>query len=164
VARAHGIKGEVKVQPDFGSAEDFLAYKKVWLGHPDTKSRQVFEVVRCRPQASIVILALKDVKDRTMAESLAGREVLIEKNSLPKLADGEHYWHDLVGMQVETENGRRLGQVENLFATGAHDILVVIGGGHEYLIPLKKEFLLKKDAENGILTVAEVPGLFELND
>ena len=164
VSKAHSIKGELKIQPDFGSPEDFRAYKVVVLVHPGTESRQVFDVIRCRPQAKIVILELKGVADRTLAESLCGLEVWIDQASLPKLPEDEFYWHDLVGLQVETESGRRLGEVKTLFATGGHDILVVIGGGHEYLIPLEKEFLLKKDSEAGILTVAEVPGLFEINN
>ena len=164
VSKAHGIKGEVKVHPDFGPPEDFLDYKEVVLVYPDTGLRHDFKVSRCRPQANIVILQLEDIEDRTMAEKLSGSEIWIDKASLPNLPEGKYHWHDLVGLQVETEGGRKLGRVETLFATGGHDILVVIGGGQEYLIPFEKEFLLNTDSAAGILTVAEVPGLFEIND
>ena len=164
VTKAHGIKGEIKVLPDFGLPEDFLNYQEVLLVSPATESRQDYKVSRCRPLAKIVVLQLDGIGDRTMAESLGGSEVWIDKKSLPDLADGNFYWHDLVGLQVETENGRKLGRVEDILATGGHDILVVLDGGREYLIPLRKEFLLNKDSAAGILTVAEVPGLFEINE
>ncbi|MEN8135234.1 MAG: ribosome maturation factor RimM [Thermodesulfobacteriota bacterium] len=164
VGKAHGIKGELKVLPDFGPPEDFLNYLEVSLVFPDTDSRQDYKVSRCRPQAKIVILQLDGINDRTMAEALNGTEVWIDKKSLPDLPAGDFYWHDLVGLQVETESGRKLGRVETLLATGGHDILVVLGTGREYLIPLDKEFLLNRDGVAGILTVAEVPGLFEIND
>ena len=164
VGKAHGIKGELKVRPDFGLPEDFLHYREVALVKPGTDFHQDYKVSRCRPQAKIVVLQLDGIDDRTMAEALGGSEVWIDKKSLPDLAAGDFYWHDLVGLQVVTESGRELGRVDEILATGGHDILVVLGGGREYLIPLRKEFLLNTDTAAGILTVAEVPGLFEIND
>lgn len=164
VGKAHGIKGELKVRPDFGLPEDFLHYREVALFRPGTDSRQDYQVSRCRPQAKSVVLQLDGIDDRTMAEALCGSEVWIDKDSLPDLAAGDFYWHDLVGLQVVTEEGRKLGRVDTILATGGHDILVVVGDGREYLIPLRKEFLLNTDTEAGVLTVAEVPGLFEIND
>ena len=164
VTKAHGIKGELKVQPDFGLPEDFLNYHELLLVNPGMGSRQDYKVSRCRPQSKIVVIQLDGVEDRTMAEGLGGSEVWIDKESLPDQADGNFYWHDLVGLQVVTENGRKLGRVDSILATGGHDILVVLDGGREYLIPLRKEFLLNKDSAAGILTVAEMPGLFEINE
>lgn len=164
VAKAHGIKGELKVHPDFGPPEDFLDYQDVILLYPDTDLRRDFKVSRCRPQANIVILQLENIADRTSAEKFAGCEVWIDKASLAALPKGKHHWHDLIGLQVETEGGRKLGLVQTLFATGGDDILVVLGDGREYLIPLRKEFLIDTDYDAGIMTVAEVPGLFEIND
>lgn len=164
VGKAHGIKGEIKVRPDFGQPEDFLYYREVSLVNPGTDFQQDYKVSRCRPLAKTVVLQLEGVGDRTMAEALSGTEVWVDKKTLPELAPGDFYWHDLVGLQVVTESGRKLGRVDTLLATGGHDILVVLGGGREYLIPLRKEFLVNTDTAVGVLTVADVPGLFEIND
>ncbi|MCK4839805.1 MAG: 16S rRNA processing protein RimM, partial [Desulfobulbaceae bacterium] len=164
VGKAHGIKGEVKVRPDFGPPEDFLRYREVSLFKPGTDDRQDYNVSRCRPLAKIVVLQLDGIDDRTMAETLSGSEVWVDKKTLPDLAVGDFYWHDLVGLEVVTESGRKLGRVDAILATGGHDILVVLGGGREYLIPLRKEFLVNTDTAAGVLTVADVPGLFEIND
>lgn len=164
VGKAHGIKGELKVRPDFGLPEDFRHFAEVSLVDPETDARRDYKVSRCRPLAKIVVLQLDGIDDRTTAEALNGAEVWIDKKSLPDLAAGDYYWHDLVGLQVVTEDGRKLGRVETILATGGHDILVVLDGGREYLIPLRKEFLLNSDTAAGVLTVAEVPGLFEINE
>lgn len=164
VGKAHGIKGELKVRPDFGLPEDFLHYRDVSLLKPGADSLQDYKVSRCRPLANVVVLQLDGIIDRTMAESFCGSEVWIDKELLADLADGDFYWHELIGLQVVTEEGRKLGQVEKIMATGGHDILVVLGGGREYLIPLRKEFLLNSDLAAGVLTVADVPGLFDIND
>lgn len=164
VAKAHGIKGEVKVRPDFGPADDFLNYKEVRLVSPDSEFSRDFKVTRCRFLGGHAILQLAGVDDRNAAEDLRGSEVWVDRDLLPELGGGRYYWHDLVGLRVETEHGRELGRVETLLATGGHDILVVTDGGREYLIPLVDEFLLKVDIVAGLLTVADVPGLFEIND
>jgi 16S rRNA processing protein RimM len=164
VTKAHGIKGEVKVHPDFGLPDDFNNYKDLILIDPKSENRQVFRVGRCRPQDRLVILQFEELSDRTSAEGLCGHEVWIDRSLLPKLAEGELYWHDLIGLQAETEGGRRLGRVETMLATAGHDILVVRGGGREYLIPFDKEFIKTSDLEDGILIITEMPGLFEIND
>lgn len=164
ITKPHGINGEVKVQPDFGIVEDFLNYKEVLLVWPDSELRREFRVRRCRFHGELAILQLEGVADRTGADALRGGEVWVDRDLLPELPAGKYYWHDLIGLRVETENGRQLGRVESLFATGGHDIIVVTDGGREYLIPLAEGFLLNVDTAAGLLTVADVPGLFEIND
>lgn len=162
VTRAHGIKGEIKVLPDFGSPDDFRNYRQIVLEGPG--AGREYKVSRSRTLARVAVLQLEGVGDRNGAEALAGSEVLIDRQALPDLAAGDYYWHDLVGLRVETASGRMLGRVEGLLATEGHDILVVLDGPREYLIPLRKEFLSHVDLAAGVLTVAEVPGLFEIND
>jgi 16S rRNA processing protein RimM len=56
------------------------------------------------------------------------------RSQLPAPAPNEFYWADLVGLEVETLAGRRLGRVRELFETPAHDMLVV-SGERDWLIP-----------------------------
>lgn len=164
ISKAHGIKGEVKVQPYFGTPADFLNYREFSCLDPESGTRRNLKVILCRPQAGVVILKLEGIADRTAAESYQNVELSVASDLLPPLPDDEYYWHELDGFQVETDTGRRLGKATSFFQTSAHDILVVRGGGREYLIPLKKEFILKRDDEAAILTVKDLPGLFEIND
>ena len=63
-----------------------------------------------------------------------GREIAVERDQLPELANDEYYWTDLEGLQVRTCAGVTLGRVDHLLATGANDVLVV-QGEREHLIP-----------------------------
>jgi len=133
------------------------------LAGETTGPARLFQVENFRPQGKMALLELAGVTDREAAEGLAGREVWVAKELLAALAEDEFYWHELVGLRVVTESGRNLGRVKALFATGGHDVLVVRGGGREYFIPARREFMLAVDQEAGLLTIAEVPGLLDLN-
>lgn len=163
VTKPHGIKGEVKVLP-YGQPEDFGHFPEIRLGNEQSPTGPVLQVLAQRPQAKGVLLLLAGVTDRTAAEELPGRELWVAERYLPDLADDEFYWYQLIGMRVVVEGGRQLGKVTAIFATGGHDVLVVRGSGREYLIPARREFMLDTDHQEGVLTVSDFPGLFDLND
>jgi len=155
--------GELKILP-YGEPGDFNNFPALRLGDESAPVGCLYLVERLRFQAKNLLVLLSGVVDRNAAELLIGREVWVEKKFLPALADDEFYWHELVGLRVVVEGGRELGKVTALMATGGHDLLVVHGGGHEYLIPACREFMLVTDHEAGVMTVADIPGLFDLND
>ena len=68
---------------------------------------------------------------------------------MPKPAEGEYYWGDLVGLAVENEAGEALGTVKGLVSTGAHDVLQLQEGegegSVERLIPFVAAYVLDVD-------------------
>lgn len=163
VARPHGIKGELKILP-YGEPGDFSHFPELLVGDESAPVGRLYKVERLRPQDKTVLVVLAGLTDRNAADLLIGREVWVDKKYLPALDDDEFYWHELVGLRVVVEGGRELGTVTAMMATGGHDLLVVRGGGREYLIPARREFMLDTDHQAGVITVADIPGLFDLND
>lgn len=174
VTQAHGIKGEVKIFPYSGWPDDFDFYQDVVLSSEvalgddqrldDTSgSGKIYIIEQNRSQGKVAIVRLEGVTSRNDAEPLCGLNVLVKKDKLPPIESGEYYWHDLEGMQVITDDGRKIGKVVSLMATGAHDILVVSDKGREYLIPAKEEFVANIDMDAGSIVIMPPPGLLELN-
>ncbi len=161
VAKAHGIKGEVKLLSYAEDSANTPHYRELLLRGGGSGDR-LYAVARCRPQGKYAILTLAGVADRNAADALIGAEVWVARAQLPLLGDDEFYWHDLVGLAVETEEGGALGTVRGLMATGGHDVLVVAGRGREILIPARHEFIVGQDGER--LVVALPPGLVEMNE
>ena len=84
---------------------------------------------------------------------------------LPALPEGEHYWYELVGCDLETEGGRRVGRIREIWETGAHDVLVVErDDGATCLVPTARELLREIDVEARRVVVEERPGLFDPAD
>ena len=107
-----------------------------------------------RRQGNAIVAELESISDRDEALVLIGSKILIRKELLPKPKPGEYYWADLVGLQVETESGVKLGLVDHLLETGANDVLVVRDGEQERLIPfLQQQTVLSIDLDAGLMIV-----------
>lgn len=119
-----GVKGWVKVHSHTEPRENIVSYKQWWLGKGENK--QVINVLNGKRTGKNVVAELEGIGSREQAEGLMGKSISIPRNAMPALSNGEIYWTDLVGCDVEDTNGNRLGPVERLFETGANEVLVVI--------------------------------------
>lgn len=164
VLKAHANGGEVKVIPETDEPERFEALAAVRLGRTPTRAAPyAVEAVRHQTtkRGPLVLLKLAGVHDRTTAETLRGQQVYAAEEDLPPLAEGESFIHDLVGLEVVNEAGERLGTVEAVEQTPAHDVFVIARTGHDEpaLIPAVEAFVRGVDAENNRLIVRPIEGM-----
>jgi len=152
VSGVFGVKGWVKVYSFTDPRENILQYSP-WILR---KNNQIHEVklLGGRRQGSLVVANLQDVSDRDAAAELMGSDILIRRQQLPKPDAGEYYWADLIGLDVQNQEGCKLGKVDHLLETGANDVLVVVDGDIERLIPfLQQSTILKVDLDGGVIVV-----------
>jgi len=161
IAKAQGLSGELKIIPFSGHPEDLCCFQSIYLDR--LREHHAYTVEKWRSHGKFAIVKLHEISDRDGAEAQVGAEVLVLRSQMPTLAADEFYWQDMVGLQVVTEQGRELGEVTSLIATGANDVLVVSGHDHEYLIPVLQEIIIRQDNEAGILVISPMPGLLEMN-
>ncbi len=88
------------------------------VGHKLTEGRQ---------QGRGLVAKLNGIEDRDAALALIDSDICVERGKLPRCAEGEYYWADLLGMDVVTTSGVSLGRVDSMIETGANDVLVVVG-------------------------------------
>jgi 16S rRNA processing protein RimM len=90
---------------------------------------------------------------------LTGLELSVTSDALPDLDSEDYYWHQLIGLQVLNQSGVVLGRVENLFETGANDVIVVAPDADsvddkERLIPwLPDRVVIEVDMATGRIVV-----------
>jgi 16S rRNA processing protein RimM len=130
VAAAHGINGWVQVHSLTEPREAIFEYQPWLLG----ESLQEVRVRQGHIHGNRLIALLQDTDDRDQAEAMVHRRIAVYRDQLQELPVGEYYWTDLLGLSVRLENGRELGAIENMLATGANDVMVV-RGERERLIP-----------------------------
>ena len=101
VARAHGNRGQVIVNPetDF-AAERFRVGQAVLVGPQERPMPWRITAVRFHQGRSVV--AFEGVVTMNDAEALAGADLWMSAAEIPPLPSGTHYRHDLVGCEVGT--------------------------------------------------------------
>jgi 16S rRNA processing protein RimM len=114
---------------------------------------QPANVVEARRHGKGLVARLTGCDDRDAAALLKGLSIGIRREQLPEAGDNEYYWHDLVGLQVQTTQGMALGTVDHLLETGANDVLVV-HGERERLIPfIQGQVVVSIDLDAGVIQV-----------
>lgn len=152
ISGVFGVKGSVKVFSFTQPRENILRYSP-WILQKNQQTHEV-KIIGGKRQGSSVVAQIEGIADRDAALALMGSEILISRRQLPKPKDGEYYWADLVGLKVVTESGFELGMVDYLLETGANDVLVVVDGATERLIPfLLNRTVLDVDLNRGVMIV-----------
>lgn len=132
VSGVYGVRGWVRVFSETRPRENILHYSPWYLKR--SGAWQAYEVTAGRRHGKGIVVQMAGCVDRDGAATLVGAEIGIQRSLLPRLAEGEYYWADLVGLEVVNTEGISLGRVDYLLETGANDVLVV-AGERERLIP-----------------------------
>lgn len=155
VVGLHGIKGEVKLLP-YPGLDDFH-WQTLTLKKGKTLKKQT--VLGVRTNKKLFLLKLDGFTSREDSIVLVGSEVMIEKAELPENEPGEYYLFELIGIDVYSEDGERVGPVTGIMPAGGNDLLQVEAESGEVLIPAIEEFLLDVDIENKKIVVRLLEGM-----
>ncbi len=154
IVNAHGIKGDVKVQPWDVSPEQLCTFKTFYMdGVP-------FRPTNKRVQKDMVLMKIAEVDDMNAALALKTK-VLSVKRGETKLAKGEFFDAEIVGMHVYNYFPRYfIGVVEEVLSYPAHKLYKVKGPEKSYLIPAVKDiFIVDIDAQEREIAVNMMEGL-----
>ncbi len=153
IVNAHGIKGELKLNPEGFTPEFVAAFDTLYVnGEPvRVKSRRVHK--------STLLLTLPGVEDMDAALALKGREVSIRREDA-RLPAGEYFDAELEGLTVvDDATGAELGKLHRVLHYPAHKVYEV-RGPREYLIPaVPGVFIASVDVDGGTLRVHNMKGL-----
>ena len=157
ITSTHGVRGEVKVFPTTDDAKRFKTLKKVIL---DGREPLELSIEQVKFFKNMVILKFKGYDNINDIEKYRGRGLFIPREEGQHLEEGEYYIADLIGMQVETEDGKPFGVLKDVMETGANDVYVIDSHAHEeVLIPAIKECILDVDVESQKMTIHLMDGL-----
>lgn len=158
IVAAHGLRGEVRVQPLTDIPERFAELEQVWLSGA-RGARMEMRVLGAKSHAtkSLVILRLAGVNDREAARRLVGNVLGIAQDQAGELPEDVFYEDDIIGLEVETTEGRDLGRITEIIRTGANDVYVTPA----CLIPAIGDVVRSIDVASGRMVIEAVPGLLE---
>ena len=149
LGRPFGIEGWLHVRSFTEPASNVLRYRPWWLRRVGGTNGWQAATVETRVTGGGIVAGIAGCADREAAATLRGAEVGVDAAILPAPAADEYYWQDLAGLEAATACGQPLGRVARLFATPAHDVLVLADGERERLVPFAKATVLNVDLPGG---------------
>ena len=163
VARPHGLKGQVVINPETDFIEErFAAGAVVWMKADG--GGQELTVASMRVQNGRPIVGFVGFDRIEDVERLAGQELRVPEDALQPLQAGTYYEHQLVGCAVETTGGGRVGEVAKVEGGAGASRLVIDGPRGEILIPLAVDICVDIDVANRMIRINPPQGLLEVNE
>jgi 16S rRNA processing protein RimM len=163
IARTHGLRGHVIVNPetDFPDAR-FKVGSVVWTRSSD--GQRPLTISALRFQQGRPVIAFEGLATIDEVEPLAGQELRVPEDSLQPLEPGQYYEHQLVGCEVETVGGARVGAVAKVEGGVGGTRLVVDGERGEIQIPFATDICVDVDVPGRRIRIDPPEGLLELNE
>lgn len=155
IVNAHGIRGEVKLNPAMGFDPEFLAeFDTLYIDGKATA------VKSARVHKNTVLLTLPGVEDMDAALALKGKNVSILRDDV-EMEEGAYFDVELEGLTVlDNETGAEVGKIKRVLNYPAHKIYEIRGGDKEYLIPaVQGVFIVSVDLDEGVMRVHMMKGL-----
>ena len=158
IVNTFGIKGFVKVNPWVNDVTRFDDLKKVYI--KIRKSLKELEIEEVKYHKNQVLLKFKGVETVEQAEMLRNAILEIDREDAIPLEEGEYFIADLLESEVYTDEGEKLGILEDIYNTGSNDIYVVKNElGKSILLPRIKDVFKEIDVENKKIIVHLIEGL-----
>jgi 16S rRNA processing protein RimM len=161
VARPHGNKGEVIVNPHTDFLEERFRVGARFETRIGDGERRFVELRSVRLQRGRPVIGLVGVESIADAERLGGAELRMDPAEQRALPAGVYYHHQLIGCDVVTESGAPLGRVVAVEGEMAASRLAVQGPRRQREIPLA-EAICTVDLGARRITVRPPSGLLEL--
>jgi 16S rRNA processing protein RimM len=149
VAGAYGVDGAVKVIPLTDFEDRFSPGASMLLEGAER------EVEWSRPGHPGLVVKLRGIDNRTIADLYRGRYLEVSETEARPLAEGKFYHHEVVGLTVLTSSGQKLGVIAEILERPANDVWVSRDGTVEHLIPATKDAVVQVDVNAGRVVVAD---------
>lgn len=159
VARAHGIRGEVRLKLYHEESDIFATNPTIRLRTPEGEERFV-EIDLARHTNNGLLVKFTETNDRNDAEALRGCVLSVPRDEFPELEEGEFYACDIEGAQAVLPSGDVVGRVTGLVSYPTCDALTVERThGDKLEIPLVEQFVGSVDTNAGLVHLVTIEGL-----
>jgi 16S rRNA processing protein RimM len=164
IARTHGLRGHVVVNPETDFAETrFQVGSVLWTRSAQGAEREL-TIRECRFQQRRPVVAFEGLAGIDEVEPLIGQELRVPEETLQPLEPGQYYEHQLVGCVVETVAGARVGAITKVEGGAGGTRLVIDGERGEIQIPFAAAICVDVDVPGKTIRIDPPEGLLELNE
>lgn len=158
IVKTRGLRGCMKVL-SFVDTEDISDELESVYVQGNSGQNKLYNLRKIDISGKFLFIELESVDDVDLARTFVGCKIVLPKDRLKSLPEGEYYWRDIVGLDVYTEEGKLIGKIDSIFPTGSNDVYVCTGGEREILLPAIADVIKSIDIDRKIMTVKLMKGL-----
>ena len=164
IAKAIGTKGELAFKLDVDSPSSYSKMDTVWVQlHPKDEDLVPFFPIKTELQPKGTLrISLEGIEDQAGSKNLVGKSLFLPLTELPALSGDQFYFHEIIGFEVEDAEYGKIGTVNKVLEYSTSNVLAVMQGEKEILIPISDETIDGLDREQKIVKVRCPEGLIDL--
>lgn len=163
ITSAFGIKGEAKVFPTTDTISNFSKIKECKLVSENNAISINTKLEYFRKNKNLLICKFENFSSPEEVKKHSRFSIFVARKDLPKLKENENYIADLIGLKVLDEEKKCLGEVLNIFDTGANQVMEIkLINDKKVLIPYVKECIKDVNLEEQFILVNLIDGLLDL--
>ena len=156
--RAHGVQGELIMDLHTDFPDRIKDGRKVYVG----ERHEAFTLGGARLHANGMLVRIRGFETPEAVARFRNQWVYVKSSEVPALPVGKHYKYELVGLSVEDDGGNLLGEIVEIFETGANDVYVVRNStGKEILLPAIPDVVLETNMPEKRMKVHLLDGLVD---
>ena len=160
VVKVHGYKGELVILLDTDNPEEYANLKALFLNIDG--SLVPFWITSIRINENLAVVNLDDITEKESAIRLLKKEVFLPIQNLQILEDNDFYFHEIIGFSVQDKKHGNIGMVADVLERPEQELIRILKGETEILIPLTDDMIRKVDRKNKTLHIITPDGLIEL--
>ncbi|WP_440602730.1 ribosome maturation factor RimM [Bacillus sp. GB_SG_008] len=161
IVNTHGVRGELRVisRTDFPE-ERYKVGNTLYIWQEKGTEPLAVKVTSHRQHKSFDLLTFEGYNNVNEVEQLKGSLLKVPEEQLGELAEGEYYYHEIIGCTVVTEDGETIGTIKEILSPGANDVWVIKQPkGQDVLIPYIEEVVLQVNMDEKLVTIQVMEGL-----
>ena len=158
IVNTQGLKGEVRVYP---FTDDINRFDELDVFYLDKDFNTKWNVERVRYKGNLVIMKIKDIDSIEKAERLRDKFIYVSREDGRELEEEEYFIADMIGLDVFTVDGEKVGVLKEVLQYAANDVYVVKGEEKEYLIPATMKFVPTIDMNERKMIIDPIKGMLD---
>lgn len=165
IVNTHGIHGEVRVITisDFKDERYQIGNILYIFNRPGASEGIPVTIKSHREHKNFDLLSFEQHPSINDVEKYKGCTLMVKEEDRDNLDDGEFYYSDIIGCEVLTEEGQKLGKIKEILSPGANDVWVIqrYERGKDILIPYIEDVVKDIDIEERKIKIHVIEGLLE---
>lgn len=162
IVNTHGIRGEVRVlsTTDF-EEERFAVGNRLAAFKKDDKKPTWVTIESVRRHKNFILLTFEGMDNINMVEPFKEGLLKVTKDQMTDdlLQENEFFFYEIIGCEIVSEEGEKIGVVSDILQTGANDVWVVKGAKKEHYIPYIEDIVKEINVDDKRIVIHVMDGL-----